>query len=57
MSKPMTIREILYAISNTRDGDLPLFERELKYYLQRQGITEPGEPHHQPAERKWDLKI
>ena len=51
MKNPMTIHEILYAIRNTRDDDLPLFERELKYYLQRHGITDSGEPH-QPTERK-----
>jgi hypothetical protein len=33
MHQPLTIHDILYGISNTRDADLTLFQRELKRYL------------------------
>ena len=47
MEHPATIRDILYGICNTRDADLPLFQRELKAYILRRGILharESGSP-------------
>jgi len=43
MSDPVNIRDILYGICNTRDADLPLFQRELKSYILRRGILHARE--------------
>ena len=48
MEHPATIRDILYGICNTRDANLPLFQRELKAYLLRRGIMYQREPHDAP---------
>ena len=49
MEHPATIRDILYGICNTRDANLPLFQRELKAYLLRRGVMYQREPHDPPA--------
>ena len=43
MSAPVNIRDILYGICNTRDADLPFFQRELKSYILRRGILHARE--------------
>ena len=48
MEHPATIRDILYGICNTRDANLPLFQRELKAYILRRGIMYQREPHDAP---------
>ena len=49
MSDPVNIRDILYGICNTRDADLPFFQRELKAYILRRGILHQREPHDPPT--------
>ena len=49
MEHPANIRDILYGIRNTRDANLPLFQRELKAYLLRWGIMYQREPHDSPT--------
>jgi len=48
MSDPVNIRDILYGICNTRDADLPFFQRELKAYILRRGLLHQREPHDSP---------
>jgi hypothetical protein len=48
MSEPITIRDVLYAIANSRDENLPLFQRELRQYLLRRGLLYQREPHDSP---------
>ena len=43
MSTPLTVGDVLYGICNTRDADLPLFQRELKAYILRRGILHARE--------------
>lgn len=43
MEHPANIRDILYGICNTRDANLPLFQRELKAYLLRRGVLHARE--------------
>lgn len=38
MPQPTTIRDIIYRLCNSRDGELDLYQRELKYYLIRRGL-------------------
>jgi len=49
MTEPATIRDILYGICNTRDADLPFFQRELKTYILRRGLLYQREPHDSPT--------
>ena len=49
MTEPATIRDILYGICNTRDADLPFFQRELKSYILRRGLLHQREPHDSPT--------
>ena len=49
MEHPATIRDILYGICNTRDANLPLFQRELKAYILRRGVLHQREPHDSPT--------
>ena len=49
MSGPVNIRDILYGICNTRDADLPFFQRELKAYILRRGLLHQREPHDSPT--------